>query len=566
MERARARSPTLAPGVEPLSEALENEIRTLRAHFWSERDPEGRAFAPLADAYLRKGDLDEAHALLEDGLGRIPDFTSGHLIAARVHRARGDDEAFRTSVERLLEIDKDNAAGLRLLGELREVEGRPREALDAFRRALAANPEYDDLESRITRLEMDAPAESTRHSETDESDRAGGEAGSEFESDSVPEVERDGVDELEAERAHPAIEDDAFQLDDFGAVELSEEDDHSQGDPFDLAWEEPPVPEEGPAEEDPFDEEAFSADDPSPPDPDVSTEPELSPEATLESERGSPVPEAAGWSPGTGSSALADADREIVLEGEPAGELPLPASDRPEFDPPDSEDSKDSEATGAGPREDSPTVTRTLGELYFRQGLSMRAIEIYEDLVRRSPDDDALKERLQEIRGEIDLPVEDHAASGVDVEATEALGLAEATAGTGESTTEEGLELEERAPQWTDEADEELSLEVSTPFAWSRAEHPEDEEPVDETPAPATGRSIADYLGDLRAWEPGAIPIEALDPETVPIESLAPGGASGHLDPEAPGSASRNPDDQDGAEDGEGGLDDFQDWLRGLRS
>ena len=72
-----------------MSESLDQEIRTLRARFWSSQDPEGRAFAPLAEAYRQLGELDEATALVRDGLDRLPDFATGHLVASRVARDRG---------------------------------------------------------------------------------------------------------------------------------------------------------------------------------------------------------------------------------------------------------------------------------------------------------------------------------------------------------------------------------------------------------------------------------------------------------------------------------------------
>ena len=50
-----------------MTEALEQEIRTLRALQSSERDPEGRVFAPLADAYRRAGRIPEAVQLLNEG-------------------------------------------------------------------------------------------------------------------------------------------------------------------------------------------------------------------------------------------------------------------------------------------------------------------------------------------------------------------------------------------------------------------------------------------------------------------------------------------------------------------
>jgi tetratricopeptide (TPR) repeat protein len=91
-----------------LSDSLDQEIHTLRAAFWSARDPEGRGFASLADAYRRRGNLDEAHLLVQEGLGRHPDFATGHLVASRVARERGDLVAAREHLDRVLQLDGGN--------------------------------------------------------------------------------------------------------------------------------------------------------------------------------------------------------------------------------------------------------------------------------------------------------------------------------------------------------------------------------------------------------------------------------------------------------------------------
>ena len=49
-----------------MADSLENELHELRSLFWSERDPDGRVFAPLADAYRRQGDLAQALDLLRE--------------------------------------------------------------------------------------------------------------------------------------------------------------------------------------------------------------------------------------------------------------------------------------------------------------------------------------------------------------------------------------------------------------------------------------------------------------------------------------------------------------------
>ncbi len=72
-----------------MTEALQQEIRTLRSLFNSDRDPDGRVFAPLADAYRRSGQLQEAVRLLNEGLTRLPDFVPGHVVAAQLYVEQG---------------------------------------------------------------------------------------------------------------------------------------------------------------------------------------------------------------------------------------------------------------------------------------------------------------------------------------------------------------------------------------------------------------------------------------------------------------------------------------------
>lgn len=91
-----------------MSQSTEQEIRRLRVLFGSDRDPEKRAFAPLADALIRRGAVHEAAALLADGLARLPDFATAHVVRARLAEVQGDREAIASAVFRVLELDPGN--------------------------------------------------------------------------------------------------------------------------------------------------------------------------------------------------------------------------------------------------------------------------------------------------------------------------------------------------------------------------------------------------------------------------------------------------------------------------
>jgi hypothetical protein len=106
-----------------VTEALQQEIRTLRSLFHSERDPDGRVFAPLADAHRRAGELQEAVRLLNDGLTRLPDFVPGHVVAAQLYVEQGLTEEAAFAARRALELDGENVNALESMLRVLEEQG-----------------------------------------------------------------------------------------------------------------------------------------------------------------------------------------------------------------------------------------------------------------------------------------------------------------------------------------------------------------------------------------------------------------------------------------------------------
>ena len=134
----------------------EKEIQALRALYWSDRDPEGRAFAPLADAYRRQGDLPQALELLEDGLGRHADFVPGHVVSGWVHRDRGETETAAAAFRTALELDDENAEALRGLGELAAAGGDLAGARTYFGKLVELEPADSEVAARLREFETPA--------------------------------------------------------------------------------------------------------------------------------------------------------------------------------------------------------------------------------------------------------------------------------------------------------------------------------------------------------------------------------------------------------------------------
>ena len=111
-----------------MSIPLDQEIRILRSLFWSDRDPDGRAFVPLADAYRRSGSFRQAVELLNEGIERHPDFASAHAVAARLYLEKGLVEEAEIAARKVVALDEDNVLGLELLAGALERRGVTEEA------------------------------------------------------------------------------------------------------------------------------------------------------------------------------------------------------------------------------------------------------------------------------------------------------------------------------------------------------------------------------------------------------------------------------------------------------
>lgn len=123
------------------------------------RDPSSLVFAQLADAYRKRGRLEEAIHVCQKGLSHHPNYASAYLILGRAYEEKGDLLAAREAFQRVLEIDSESVLAHRFLGQIAEVRNEVPEALEAYRTALTLHPFDKEIRAAVERLEAQTAGE-----------------------------------------------------------------------------------------------------------------------------------------------------------------------------------------------------------------------------------------------------------------------------------------------------------------------------------------------------------------------------------------------------------------------
>lgn len=326
--------------------SLEREIRDLRAILFSDRDPDGRGFAPLADALRRAGDLGQALDVVEEGVGRLPEFATGHVVAGWVYRARDQRDEAERSFRRVLALDDENTSALKGLGLILVERGEGGEALTHFRTLDDLDPGDPEVQARLVEL-----------GDVDRLQVGSG-------SGAKPSDRVFAIEELAPDSGKPDLVVDIEDLAPDAPVTVEAASPHAGGrvvDIDDLA----PAPE---AFDDVVDIEDLAPDGYERP-----VAPEVAPEI----------------------ASAPDAPPSVARPVTPA-----PAGER---------------NGGEGPDDEGPW-TRTMAELYVRQGHPDRAVRIYRRLAEERPDDSSITSRLADLeRGSVDVDSVDFPASPVGV-------------------------------------------------------------------------------------------------------------------------------------------------------
>jgi tetratricopeptide (TPR) repeat protein len=128
--------------------AYTSEIEKLERRY--AENPKGRNFAPLADAYRKAGQLDQAVELCTSGLEHHPDYVSAHIVYGRCLIDQHEDDKAAAVFRKVLELDPENIIAFKVLAEIGTRSGRPEEAVVWLTKLLAADPMNGDAAEALT--------------------------------------------------------------------------------------------------------------------------------------------------------------------------------------------------------------------------------------------------------------------------------------------------------------------------------------------------------------------------------------------------------------------------------
>ena len=122
--------------------AYTSEIEKLEQRY--RENPKGRNFAPLADAYRKAGLIDNAIELCQAGIASHPDYISAYIVYGRCLIDKKDDPGAEGVFGKVLDLDKENILALRILAEIANRNNRPDKEVEWLTRLLTADPMNGD--------------------------------------------------------------------------------------------------------------------------------------------------------------------------------------------------------------------------------------------------------------------------------------------------------------------------------------------------------------------------------------------------------------------------------------
>ncbi len=114
-----------------------------------DQNPGSQIFAALADAHRKKGELDKAFRICQNGLKIHTNYGSAHMVMAKINMDKGLYDWAEAEVEKAIELDGTTRAAELLLSEIHIYKGEFNKACRLLEKLHRADPENDQIKKLL---------------------------------------------------------------------------------------------------------------------------------------------------------------------------------------------------------------------------------------------------------------------------------------------------------------------------------------------------------------------------------------------------------------------------------
>lgn len=119
------------------------------------KNPRGRVFAPLAEAFRKLGMLEDAYKVLREGIRQHPDYTLGYIVLAHCYYDEQKYELTYNTLRPIISKNADNISLQKIFAQACIHLGHLEEALETFKYLLFMNPKDKFFAEQVKKLEDD---------------------------------------------------------------------------------------------------------------------------------------------------------------------------------------------------------------------------------------------------------------------------------------------------------------------------------------------------------------------------------------------------------------------------
>lgn len=140
---------------------VELDDRIAKCNKILEESPNSQIFAALAEAYRKKGELDKAFRVCQNGLKVHPNYSSAHMVMAKINLDKGLYDWAQMEVEKSVAIDGNSHATDLLLAEIHIYKGEFSKATKILDRLRRVDPKNKHV-LKLLEIAQKLPLESNK--------------------------------------------------------------------------------------------------------------------------------------------------------------------------------------------------------------------------------------------------------------------------------------------------------------------------------------------------------------------------------------------------------------------